>query len=59
MITRADAIKILQRYHDAAWEAMHRADTSPRDRRRAEHKVRAFALAIRALERDERTEDAL
>jgi hypothetical protein len=59
MITRADAIKILVHYHDAAWEAMHRARTRPEDRHRAELEVRAFALAIRALERDERTEDAL
>ncbi|HWB15953.1 MAG TPA: hypothetical protein VG538_06050 [Vicinamibacterales bacterium] len=57
--TPTDAIAILMRYHDAAWDAMHDAATIQRDRRRAEREVRAFALAIRVLERDIHAEGAL
>jgi hypothetical protein len=51
-MTHAEAIKILTRYHDAAWETMHVAETKPRARKRAAQGVEALALAIRALERD-------
>jgi hypothetical protein len=51
-MTHAEAIKVLTRWHDAAWETMHALAIEPHTRALANRDVDVYALAIRALERD-------
>jgi hypothetical protein len=51
-MTHAEAIRVLTRYHDTAWEMMHALAIDPHTRALASRDVEVYALAIRALDRD-------